>query len=67
LDLLLWLYYDVFEFPTFESKKFFLIEDCYYPKEVVDMVINRVLANRHKSEPVPLCTIRKTEASESCI
>jgi NAD+ synthase len=60
LDLLLWLYYDVFEFPTFESKKFFLIEDGHYPKEVVDMVINRVLANRHKSEPVPLCKIMKT-------
>lgn len=59
LDTLLWLYFDVFEFPMFESKKSFLFEDYHYPAEVVDMVLNRISANKHKSEPVPILRIMK--------
>jgi NAD+ synthetase len=60
LDPMLWLYFDVFEFPMFESKKSLLVEDYHYPTEVVDMVLNRVTANKHKSEPVPMLRIMKT-------
>ena len=60
LDLLLWSYFDVFEFPMCESRKSFLVEEYHYPREVVDMVLNRVAANKHKSEPVPVLKIIKT-------
>lgn len=57
LDLLLWLYFDIFEYPIIESKRSLLIEDYHFPAEIVDMVLSRVYANRHKSEPVPVLRI----------
>lgn len=53
LDLLLWLYFDA------HVKISLLIEDYHYPTEVIDMVMNRVDANRHKSSPALVCEITK--------
>lgn len=51
LDLLLWLYFDI------STPRPSLTEDYHYPIEVVDMVINRAIANKHKSSPTPICKI----------
>lgn len=51
LDLLLWLYSDI------GASRSFLIRGCHYPIEIIDMVINRINTNEHKSNPVPICDI----------
>jgi NAD+ synthase len=51
LDLLLWLYFDV------DIAKSSLTIDYHYPVETIDMVINRVSSNEHKSGPAPICQI----------
>jgi NAD+ synthase len=51
LDLLLWLYFDNgVSIPE-------LTNGYHYPVEIVNMVMNRIDANRHKSNPVPVCRI----------
>lgn len=51
LDLLLWLHFD---FGAIKSR---LIKEYHYPAEVVDMVMDRVRANKHKSSSTPICKI----------
>lgn len=51
LDLLLWLYSDI------GAARSFLIRGYHYPIEIIDMVINRIKINEHKSNPVPICNI----------
>jgi NAD+ synthase len=51
LDLLLWLYFDA------STAKSFLIRDFHYPVDIVDMVLNRISGNEHKSSPAPICQI----------
>lgn len=51
LDLLLWLYFDA------GITRSLLIRESHYPVEIIDMVLNRVNDNRHKSNPVPVCRI----------
>jgi NAD+ synthetase len=51
LDLLLWLYFN--NHATIPV----LTSDYFYPAEVVNMVMKRVDANRHKSNPVPVCRV----------
>jgi NAD+ synthase len=51
LDLLLWLYFNNdIKIPSLTS-------DYYFPVEVVNMVMNRIEINKHKSDPVPVCRI----------
>lgn len=51
LDLLLWLYFDNgVSIPE-------LTNGYHYPIEIVNMIMNRIDANRHKSNPVPVCRI----------
>jgi NAD+ synthetase len=51
LDLLLWLYFNNgVTVPVLTS-------DYFYPVEIVNMVLKRVEANQHKSNPVPMCRI----------
>ncbi len=51
LDLLLWLHFSA------GIEISILTKDYYYPTEVIDMVINRINDNEHKSRPVPTCDI----------
>lgn len=56
LDLLLWLIYRIgVPIPL-------IIKGYHYPKEVVDMVMNRVNSNKHKSEPAPICYMNESRA-----
>jgi NAD+ synthase len=51
LDLLLWLYFDAhITIPM-------LARELHYPINIIDMVMNRVRDNAHKSNPVPVCRI----------
>jgi NAD+ synthase len=51
LDLLLWLYFDNgVSIPE-------LTNGYHFPVEIADMVMDRIVANRHKSNPVPVCRI----------
>ncbi len=61
LDLLLWLYFNN------NAGKFSLTRSYYYPEEVVNMVMNRVNANRHKSNPIPVCRIMDTNGRLRCL
>lgn len=51
LDLLLWLYFDA------GIARSLLTRCYYYPVDVIDMVVNRVNCNKHKSNPAPICQI----------
>lgn len=55
LDLLLWLYFSNVVI------KHILTSGYFYPVDVVNMVMNRIEANKHKSNPVPVCRIMETD------
>lgn len=50
LDLLLWLIW------LNRDPVSSLVSNFYYPREVVDMVMNRIYNNEHKSKAAPTCT-----------
>lgn len=52
MDLLLWLFYDQ---KVSEEE---LAREYYYPEEIIEMVLNRVEANRFKSELPPVYEIK---------
>lgn len=52
LDLLLWLLW--LNNRLFRSS---LTSEFFYPEEVVNMVMNRIYNNQHKSQPAPTCKL----------